>query len=239
MTNIKSRAANFTSSSIWKLMKSDRKGTGFGSPAMAYIEEKRMELKLGRQLQKEASPRSASWGTFVQHRVTNTLLDIGCKPTKDERRVHKTITNWTGAEDYLRDDSAGEVKCFELKKFCQTHDAATLGVEALKKVCPEIYWQLVSNAILNEKPLAELTLYVPYKRELDAIRDEADQADVTHEFQWIKYAKDNQLPYLIEGMHYKNLSTFGFEIGEEDRLALTNRVIMAVKMLHEKNAKGE
>lgn len=238
-TTITSRAANFTSSAIWKLMTNDRKETGIGSPGLTYIKEKKMEAKLGRQLQKETSSRSISWGTFVQHRVTNTLLDTSCKPTKDERREHRIVSNWTGAEDYIRHGAglgekiAGEVKCFELKKFCQTHDAATIGAEALKVECPEIWWQLVSNAILNGTEKAELCLYVPYKKELSAIKDEADQPDVDQEHQWLKYAKDDELPYLIEGLHYPNISLFSFDIPQQDITALTNRVIMATKMLSE------
>jgi len=238
-TTIKSRAANFTSSQVYKLMTSDKSGKKFGKPFITYVEEKRLELRLGRQLQKEVSPRSASWGTFVQHRVTNTLLDTGCKPTKDVRRVHPTIKRWTGAEDYLREDAVGEIKCFELKKFCQVHDAATAATtfgsnnpSIMCEDCPEIWWQLVSNAILNGMDKVELTLYVPYQEELEAIREEAELAD--HKFQWIKYAHDDELPYLIKGNHYPNLSSFTFEITETDKVALTHRVLMAVKMLETK-----
>jgi len=222
-------------------MKVDRSGKNFGAPALTYIAEKKMEAKLGRQLQKETSSRAISWGKFVQHRVTNLLLPTSCKPTKDERRVHETITNWTGAEDYIRhghgeknENVSGEVKCFELKKFCEAHDAATAGWETLKKECEEIAWQLVSNAILNKTSWAELCLYVPYKKELDAIREEASQNETPHEHQWLKYAKDDELPYLIEGLHYKNLSEFTFAIPNEDVIALTNNVIKGVAELNKK-----
>ena len=236
-TNITSRAKNFTSSSIWKLMKTDKSGKKFGAPALKYIKEKKKEGRLGRQLQQEKNPRSASWGTFVQHRVTNTLLDTSCKPTKDIRRVHETISNWTGAEDYIRhvekENICGEVKCFELDKFCDVYDAAEKGWEALKKECDDIAWQLVSNAILNKLTEVELCLYVPYQKELSAIKEEASQPEVEHKFQWIQFAEDDELPYLIEGMHYINLSVFWFTIPNEDIIALTNNVIMATKLLNE------
>ena len=237
-TTITNRAANFTSSSIHKLMSNDRKGTGIGSPGLTYIAEKRMEAKLGRQLQKETSSCSTSWGTFVQHRVTNLLLPTSCQPTKDVRRVHPLITNWTGAEDYLRHNedgsrSVGEIKCFELKRFCEVHDAASIGAASLREEAPEIYWQLVSNAILNECDTAELCLYVPYQSELSVIKEDASMPDVEHQFQWMQYAKDDELPYLVEGMYDKNISIFRFNISEEDVRLLTNRVIMAVKMLGE------
>jgi len=229
------RTANFTSSQIYRLMGSD-------AVMKTYIEEKRMEQRLGRQLEQDKSSSSAMWGTWLQHRVTNVLLPMDCKPTKNIRRVHSIIPNWTGAEDYLRTDKAGEIKCYELKKFCKAHDAATTGWETLKKVCPDIAWQIVSHVILSDKGVAELTLYVPYRKELSIIKDKDEWINVLtpeqfedREFQyWISrlgFASDHELPYLLEGNYYPNLSSFTFEITDEDRLALTNRVLIAVKEL--------
>lgn len=245
-TDITSRAGNFTSSNIHKLMSNGRIGGSMGQPGYTYIEEKKMELKLGRQLQQEVFSRAISWGKFVQHRVTNTLLDTGCKPTKDIRRAHKTISNWTGAEDYIRtkhieygelnqDVAAtlivGEVKCFELKNFCKVHEAASFGYQALKEECPEVFWQLVSNSILNDTSKAELCLYVPYKKELKAIKDEARETG-RDDLRWLAYnTEDDALPYLIEGGHYKNLTTFQFDILESDKQILTDRVQIAIKLL--------
>lgn len=242
------RAGNFSSSKIYKLMTNDRSGKGLGAPALTYIYEKSLEKKLGRQLEKETTSRSASWGRFVQHRVTNVLLGADCKPTKDIRRAHPTVPNWTGAEDYLKwshevvattefngsyapADIAGEIKCFELKNFCRVHDAATLGFKDLKEECPEVAWQLVSHATLCGVKKVELTLYVPYKDELSAIREEADQGDTPYEFQWIKYATDDELPHLIRGTHYPNRTSFIFTIDKEDIELLTARVELANKML--------
>lgn len=245
-TDIISRAGNFTSSNIYKLMSNGRTGGSMGAPGYTYIEEKKMELKLGRQLQQDVSSRAISWGKFVQHRVTNTLLDTSCKPTKDIRRVHKTISNWTGAEDYIRMQHiergelhqeeatsliVGEVKCFELKNFCKVHEAASFGYQSLKEECPEVFWQLVSNSILNETNKAELCLYVPYKKELQAIRDEAKESG-RDDLRWLAYnTEDDALPYLIEGGHYKNLTTFDFNILDADKQLLIDRVKIAIKLL--------
>lgn len=224
------RAGNFTSSQIWTLMTNDKSGRGIGSRGLTYIAEKKMEQKLGRCLTQDKSPRSASWGTFVQHRVTKVLLNSRYKPTINVRRAHPTLP-WTGAEDYMTFEAPGDVKCYELKNFCQTYEAASFGYKVFKDECPEEFWQGVSNAILTNKKKFELTLYVPYKSELNAIREEADQGDTPYEFQWIKYAKDEQLPYLLDGGNYKNLTTFTFDLDEADALALTRRVEMAVKLL--------
>ncbi len=235
-TTITSSAGNFTSSQIYRICGTD-------TVMKTYLEEKKMETNLGRQLEQDKGSAASLWGTWMQHRVTNVLLDTGIKPTKDERRIHPTITQWTGAEDYLREDSIGEVKCFELKKFCKAHDSASLGFDSLKKVCPEIAWQLVSNSILNDKPKAELTLYVPYKRELSTIRDidewqrilSAENFDNKVFQYWINslsYKSDDELPYLLEGYHYPNLSNFTFDIKESDKKYLTERVELAVKLIN-------
>lgn len=224
-----------TSSQIYRLMGTD-------AVLKTFIEEKKMEMRLCRRLEQDKSGSAAMWGTWVQHRVTNVLLDMGAKPTKDVRRTHSKIPNWSGAEDYLRDNHVGEIKCYELKKFCKAHDSASVGFETVKKSCPDIAWQCVSNAILTDKPFAELTLYVPYQKELSVIRDSDEWQRILSpedfedkEFQyWINrigYAQDSELPYLIEGNHYENLTSFEFEITESDRKALTDRVNMMNELI--------
>lgn len=232
-----SRHGTFSSSSIYKLMSNGRKAGEPGSSFFTYIEEKRYERKLGRQLTSEINTDAITWGNFLQNRVTDVLLRSDCKPNKDKiRRVHPLIQNWTGVEDYLRfgeteaDTITGEIKCLELKNFCRTHDAATAGWNTLKEECEDVAWQLVSNAILCGTARAELLLYVPYLKELSAIKDEARDSD-NHFVQRISFKSDEELPYLVEGKYYKNLTIFVFEIPEADKINLLNRVIMAEKLL--------
>ena len=243
-TNITSRAGMFTSSSIYKLMSNDRKGTGIGSTGLTYIDQKKREAKLGRQLQQEKSFRSAAWGTMLQHRVLNVLLNTSYIPVSDKREQHDFL-KWNGSADFKTENSIGDIKCFELDNFTSTHDAATKGYETLKKECPDIFWQLISNAILYKKEKIKLILYVPYKEELSIIRDESEwqkiltqeQFENKHFQSWLQslsYMEDDELPYLVKGNHYKNLTSFQFDIHESDRIALTNRVILATKILNEK-----
>ena len=241
-TNITSRAGNFTSSSIHKLMKSDKSGLKFGAPALTYIDIKKREVKLGRQMEQQKSFRSSAWGTMMQYRVLNFLItSTEYKPVSDKRFEHPVLP-LSGSPDFICEDRIGDVKCFELDNFTFTHDMASLGYESLKKECPDIFWQLVSNAILCEKTKAELILYVPYKNEIPLIRDEDEWSNfLTPEqfedknFKWwinsLSFMDDDELPYLLPMHHYPNLSTFQFDIPESDRLALTNRIIMANKIL--------
>ena len=184
MKPTKTRAGSFSSSSIWKLMTNSKQG-GIGAPGLTYIKEKLLEIKLGRQLQQEKNARAASWGNLCE-RYVYLLLSVDYKPTeKGNRKQHPDFPDhWTGEEDFTRKDIVGDIKCFELKNFCQTHDAfSLLGYELLKEECPEIFWQLVSGAILCKKKKAELVLYVPYKKELDSIRAEAEESD-NPKFAW-------------------------------------------------------
>jgi len=229
-TNITSRAGCFTPSSAWRLMTNNKKGDGFGAQGLSYIAEKKHELKLGRQISIEKNPRSASWGTFLQHRVLNVLLDTSYKPVSDKRFQHPVFPNVNGSPDFLRDGEIGDIKCFELLEFCRTHDAATAGHETFKKECEDIFWQLVMNCDIHNVSKGHMVLYVPYQNELNTIREEAEATD-EHRFSWIKFASDDELPYLLPDHHYPNLSSFTFDITEADRMALTNRVLQAVNML--------
>src|SRR3989304_1303050 len=260
-TDITSRAGFFTSSQIWQLMtngrremtekelieykKNNPKGKaktildGIGAGGLTYIDIKRREKKLGRQIHQEKSFKSAAWGTMMQHRVLNLLLSSEYKPVSDKRFEHPVLP-MSGSPDFICENRIGDIKCFELDNFTFTHDIATQGYEKLKEECPDIFWQLVSNAILCEKEKSELILYVPYTEELKLIRDENEWSNfLTPEqfedknFKWwinsLAFMEDSELPYLIPNTHYPNLSSFIFYILESDKTALTNRVIMAMK----------
>jgi len=240
MTTITSRAGCFTSSNIYKLMTDDKKG-GIGKPGLTYIETKRREILLGRQMEQQKSFRSAAWGTMLQHRVLNLMLGMEYKPMSDKRFVHAELP-WNGSPDFVAGDRAGDVKCFELDNFTYTHDAASAGLDKFKEDCPEIYWQLVSNAVLYKVTMVELVLYVPYKDELSVIRSEEEWSKIltpdqfdNKDFKWwinsLSFMSDDELPYLIPGKHYKNLSSFIFDVPETDSLHLINRVQMAAKLL--------
>ena len=226
------RTGYFTSSSIWKLTTRGRNKVDFGAPALTYISEKKMELKLGRSLNSEITSHPTSWGNLLERR-TFDLLDMDYKLVSKDRLVHPEITNYSGAPDCIKKNVVVDIKCpFTMKSFCELVDINS--AEMFKEECPEYYWQLVSNAILTSSQYAELVVYCPYIYELKSIRSMVDDFDGdSSEFNWIKYAKDNQLPWLNEGFNYKNLNIFTFEVPEIDKQLLTKSVIDAVKVLNE------
>lgn len=226
------RYGNFSSSEIHKLIKSGRgKNDVFSAAGLNYIQEKRFEKKLGRSLTSDQNSKPTSWGTFVESRVFN-LLDMSYQLESTTRLKHPTIEGWTGAPDTIRPNIVGDIKCpWTLKGFCELVDSFEVGAEAFKLAKPEYYWQLVSNSILTDSNKAEIIAYVPYKSELEAIREEADNYDGDqNKIAFINWAGDEELPYLIEGNHYKNLNIFEFEIPAEDKEFLTERVKLAIEL---------
>lgn len=226
------RIGNFTSSSIHLLMKNSKIKTYFGVAALTYIKGKQRELLLGRSLQKERSARPTSWGKLVESRVYN-LLGTEYILQSDQRDIHPLYPRWTGAADMTTENKVCDIKCpFSIDVFCDKADIMIANdVEALKKEFPENYWQLVSNSILTNKPIAELIIYCPYLKELIEIKEDLGNYEGNmNDVAWINWCEDEELPYLIEGNYYKNLYKMEWEVSAEDKEALTERVIRAINL---------
>lgn len=241
------RWGSLSSSSVWKLMTNDKKGTGFGAPGLKYIKQVCYEQSLGRPINKEASAKPTSWGTFIEHRVFEDLNTDYIKFSQNARLFHPEIKVWSGIPDLLKVNDnkdpycVGDVKCpFSLEMFCDKVSALTKGLQVYKESFPEDYFQHVSNAILLEANGVgkithfEAVIYCPYKTELQEIRESAarlDDHDLQKQLYWLDRASDEELPYIIEGGQYKNLNVFNFEIPVEDKLALTTRLKLAAALL--------
>lgn len=228
------RVGKFSSSSIHKLM-SNGKGGGFGAPAKTYIQEKKYELLLGRALENEKDAKPTSWGLLNEQRVFDLL------PTSYVLEVHKRYEHpsnpfWCGSPDIVSDTFTGDIKCpFTLKSFCEAVDSFG-DVDKFKEAKPEWYWQITSNCILTGKSVGEIVVYCPYQKELQEIRDAANLVEgQQNKYAFINYLEDDQLPYLVEGKHYKNLNIFRFDIPKEDIDFLTQRVVEATELLKQTN----
>lgn len=239
------RVGNFTSSEIYNLMTDGKQELGLGKPATTYIEDKRMEVRLGRSLKNETSARETSWGKLVEGRVFD-LLGIEYQLVSTDTILHPKIKCWSGSPDGNKFDVGNTVIDIKapltLKSFCRLVDPlynGLSGMDAMNEVRKnhpdgeKYYWQLVSNSVLTGSKFAELIPYVPYKSELDEIREYASQVDSIdqYKFFWINNAQDDELPYLIDGGFYKNLNVIRFEVPEEDKIALTERVLMCGVLL--------
>lgn len=240
MINNTLRIANFTSSEIVALTKKDKKGTGFGAPALTYIEETNMERLLGRSLTTEVDARATSWGKLQEPRVFDKL-GLEYKLSSQETIAHPTIPFWVGSPDGSKINTTADFKApLTLKSFCQLVQPlyeGLNGMEAMNRVREDhkdgekFYWQIVSNAILQGNDFGELIGYMPYFSELEEIRIMARTHEQKKKYQWVDYASDDELPYLLDGGYYQNLNIIRFEIPAADKKFLTDCVLKASEML--------
>lgn len=237
-----SRNGNFTSSEIYRLMsKSGKKTESFWS----YIEECNMERRLGRSIDAEVNSRPITWGKCCEN-LAFAALPLSYRRCSTTTLVHPEFTYWLGTPDVTAVETVGDIKSpHTMKSLCQLldpgvemKDGKTIeihkprSIEALRwnhKDGEKYYWQLVSNAILTESKYAELIAFCPHKDDLDGIRQFA--STLGKEYQWIVYASDDELPYLVDNKHYKKLNHVFFEVPQRDKDALTENVIEAGKYL--------
>ena len=97
------------------------------------------------------------------------------------------------------------------------------------------YWQIVSNAILNDVNYGELLFYCPFQDELNDIREVAQQYDgdmPLHALYFIGASNsDEDFPYLVRGGEYNNINIIRFEIPQADKDFLIERVKLASTFL--------
>ncbi len=229
------RIGRFTSSEIWKLTTTGKGENGFGAAAITYIKEKNLERKLGRSIKTEAHSKSIAWGNLIERYVFEHKLGLEYQIQSKSTDVHPTIKYWAGSKDLIVTGvKIGEIKCFEPKHFAEYTDALLTGdTEIIKKECPEEYWQMVSNAIINQVPNAEAVTYIPYKSELPKIREYAENYDGPDQwkYRFIAESEDEALPHIPDEGYYKDLNRFEFVVPEADKQFLTECVIKAGKML--------
>jgi hypothetical protein len=231
------RIGNFTSSEIVALTKKGKEKGSFGIPALTYIEECNMERRLLRSITDDVSARPLNWGLLVEN-IAFEKLGMEYTLTSQETDIHPTINYWSGSRDGMKHDEGKtviDIKCpMTLKSFCTLADCQTIEeVRENHKDGEKYYWQLVSNAVINDCKFAELIVYMPYKSELDEIRELAQMMPQEHlyKFFWIANGNDEELPHLLENGHYKNINIIRFEVNKEDKEFLTERVLEAGKLL--------
>lgn len=224
--NNKQRVGRFTSSKIFKLMKEGRTKGSFGAPALTYIEEKRFEKKLGRRLEIEKGSRATAWGLGVEGWAFEKL-PLSYELLSKTTIVHPDIEFWAGSTDLVTDDAVGNIKCPELKAFCQLIECNG-DPELLREYKDgEYFWQLISDATLNNKKYAELIVYVPYFHDLVKIQEYLYDNE---EYRWLANLNANELPWIPTGGNYKDLNIFRFE-ADPYKEELIARVLEAGKLL--------
>jgi hypothetical protein len=242
------RGGNFSSSAIAKLMSRAKNGIDFGTPALTYIHEKNLERYLCRSISNESNGKETRWGNLLEPYVFN-LDGLGLEYTLTSKTttMHPEIPYWCGSADGCKEDTVYDIKApFTPKSFAQLVLPLYLGftgIDAIKAImngfehngikfkaqdkAEDYYWQLISNAILNNKTFAELIVYMPYQSELLNIRQLCDE-------KWLDYLGDDEIPCIPDGGYFRNLNIIRFEVPQADKDLLTETVLKAGRMLVER-----
>ncbi len=231
-----SRVGNFSSSEIYRLMSKGRGNWSIDNTGKAfesYVKEKAFERKLGRPLQNKVNAKPTTWGTLVEEQCFNRL-DLKYSLVSKDRYYHNDFSEyWSGMPDLITPELVGDIKSpYTLTSFMELLEAMT-DAENLKKAKPQYYWQLVSNAILCDRDIAVLVVYVPYKRDLAKIRELAqEKIDSSNTYAWINWADDEELPYIPDDAELLDANSFEFKVSDKDKQMLNDRVELAINELN-------
>jgi hypothetical protein len=205
-----------------------------GKAFETYVKEKAFERKIGRSLSLKINAKPTTWGTLVEEQCFNAL-DLKYSLVSKTRYRHPEFDDyWTGMPDLITPELVGDIKCpYTLTGLMDLLDCME-SLENLKSIKPAYYWQLVSNGILCERDTAVLVAYVPYRKDLETIKELArQQVDEANTYAWINWAEEDELPHLPNECDLSDVNLFEFTIPQEDKEMLTERVKMAVERLNE------
>lgn len=241
-----------------------KKGTGsktttiedeniFSDAGLTYIEEKNIERRLGRSLEKENNAKACAWGNlceiYVQSKHEYVSIDYTQRP--DEPIQNKVFPHHCGTPDMTKSKTVADIKSpFTLKSFCtlvQPIYHGLIGLDAMNALRngytdPKgikhkkhdegntYYWQLISNAILTDSQFAELHIFCPYQKELVELRELAQKEGLS-KYYFIAMGFDDDFPYLKEDGYYRNYNIIRFEIPQADKDFLIKRIQLAGKYL--------
>jgi len=228
--NHQDRYDKITSSECYKLFESAK-------VRATYLEEKRFAKKMKAPMSQESNARPLVWGKFLEGYAFELLIDY--ELTSRDTIVHPEIDKWSGTPDGVCKDIVFDIKCpYTRKSFCKLaeiiSEVTTLDIKVakLKKEYPEYYWQLISNTVLTNKPKCELIVYLPKQRELEAIREKANQnGDIELETKifWIVNSLDDDLPHQPNESEYQSMYRLEFEAPESDKEQLKQEILKSIK----------
>lgn len=240
------RVGSFTSSEIVALTTNGKEKNSFGKPFYTYIDECNEERRIRRPLEAETNAKALSWGKLVEKKAFE-LLGLEYQLASDQTIVHPEIDCWAGSPDAFKFDEGKTVvdlKCPQTLKSFTTlvkplynNLTGLMAMEWIRnnhKDGDKFYFQLISNAILSDSAYAELIVYCPFRSELDSIRELASNIDDPFEqknYYWIAQATDDELPWIWDDGHYKNINIIRFRVPESDKKFLIERVKLAEKLL--------
>lgn len=240
----KNRVFRFTSSNISKLTSTGKGALGFGAPAITYIEEIRAQRCLGRGIDTGAVSQALTWGKVMEYYCHKFELGIEYELCSHDSIIHPKYIFWSGTPDVKTSKKTGEIKCFYpkafylLSKLLMELNEGISSLEKAKTDEKEIYYQVVSNAIINQHSTAEIIAYTPTEEQLFIIRKELEETNIAEQLglnpwnvRFIVESPIEQLPYIPNGIKWPNFVKHTFEVPTDDIVFLTKCVLNAEKLL--------
>ncbi|MFT6442498.1 MAG: hypothetical protein ACJASM_002044 [Salibacteraceae bacterium] len=228
------RVGNFTSSAVHQLIKKGR-SADFSAPGISYIQKKFYERKLGRSLDMGGGGKSANWGLFLEQYVYTYVAGLSYQIAATETSPNPNVSYHAGSTDLLAPkELVGDIKCYEPLKFCRMAECMKKGDRLLfSEEFPAEYWQLVSNAVIHDVPEAESILFMPNLIELEEIKEMAANYDGSDQwkYRFIYESKNYELAHVPDDSGYESINKFRFEVPQEDKDFLMQRLAMAEKEL--------
>ncbi len=224
-----------------------------GKAAITYLNQCNTERRLGRSLDGELDAKPTNWGKFVEP-LLFSLLDGDYTYNSNDTLVHPEFDYWLGTPDGFKvteNKTVVDAKCpFTLESFCNLVNPLYEGYEGMAamralidgytdkqglfhaphKDADKYYWQIVSNACIDDCTHGELIIYCPYESELPVIQSMAVQSGNPSAY-FIANGSPKSLPYLKDDGYYKNINFISFEIPISDKELLTETVKKASQYL--------
>ena len=248
------RIGNVTSSVIVALTTNGRAKDTFGIPFYNYVEECIMERFFKNNLENENEVKAFSWGKLCEL-IVHDKLSMDYIMQSEETEVHPEISEWCGTPDGIKMkngivDTITDIKCpltrkgfYNLVKNLYDFDGINVskkekvnGDEIIQlirnqsKEGEKYYWQLVSNACILGAKFAELIVFMPYFEEIEEIKEY--NRSLENPYFAIEYAKENELPFIYKESGIENINIIRFEVIEEDKTFLTERVKSAIELIN-------
>ena len=224
-----------------------------GKAAITYLNQCNMERRLGRSLDNELVAKPTDWGKFLEP-LLFSLLDGDYTYNAMDTLTHPEHEYWKGTPDGFKiteNKTVVDTKCpFTLESFCKLISPLYNDLEGIDAInalrngytdktglfqaphsdAEKYYWQLVSNACIDDCTHAELIVYCPYESELSVIQAQAIQSGSPSAY-FIANGSPKSLPSIPDDGFYRNINIISFEIPENDKILLTETVKKASKYL--------
>lgn len=244
MNNKPNRVARFTSSKVSLLMVDGKGKYGFGAGAITYINQKAIELDLGRGISLPVNKWEMSWGKLWEvwvHWQLGSEYDL----IIDKTTINPKLEFHSGSEDFKVKVEGGciaELKCYQLENFYKfTRCLQKQNIELLKTEFPSEFWQIISNSLIHNTKYGEAIAFMPTEENLIEMRRLVEETDYIE-----KHIKDDafkyrfivdrplwDLPFIPSHSDFPSMTKFRFEVSLKDKMDLYKKLLDANKLLNE------